>query len=352
MDLELHQLDLRYESLRIRHGPRERKLLASIGESGQLVPVCVVASSQPERERLERYVLLDGFARVRALRKLGRDTVRAVLWRLSELDALLLVRSLRCSQGETALEQAWLLWELARRFDLDQQELAGRFDRSQSWVSRRLSLIRELPESVHEEIRRGRIVPHAGEKYLVPMARAHREDCERLARAIAGEGLSTREIGLLYAGWRDGSATARQHLIENPRLFLRVRRFAEGAQRESEELELRDALLREAGAIAAAIRRAGQRLRRGAGGELTPLDLTDLSASFRVVRNELSRLIEMVDSYPKEHCDVGSKHKGGDPRAASTKVVESQDCQNAGDFAGQRGASHRVRQRGGAAARA
>ena len=106
---------------------------------------------------------------------------------------MLLSRSLRSSAGETILEQSWLLTEINHRFGLDQEELALRFDRSQSWVSRRLALVHELPESVQEEIRQGRIVPHAGAKYLVPMARAKREDCERLARAIAKEGLSTRE---------------------------------------------------------------------------------------------------------------------------------------------------------------
>ena len=318
MDLEIHQLDLRYESLRVLHTQRERKLLASIGEKGQLVPVCVVAASEPRHDELERYVVIDGFARVRVLRRLGRDTVRAVAWHLSEPAALLLARSLRFSQGETILEQAWLLWELSHRFDLDQEELARRFDRSQSWVSRRLSLIRELPESVHKAIRQGRIVPHAAEKYLVPMARASRSDCERLARAIAKEDLSSRDIGLLYMGWRDGSATTRERLIENPNLFLRVRRCAAAPVPQPEELELRDALLKEASVIGAAIRRAKQRLRQRAGEELTPLDFTDLSASFQLARSELSRLIEVVDNNHKEHSesDVGSEHTDGNPRAA------------------------------------
>ena len=191
MELELHQLDLRYEFLRVVSPRAERKLFASIGERGQIVPISVVPEKPLGEEHLQRYVLLDGFARVRVLRRLGQDTVRAMVWDVSELEALLLVRSLRSGERETALEQAWLLAELAQRFDLDQEELARRFDRTQSWVSRRLALIRELPESVHEQIRRGRIVPHAAAKFLVPMARASRQDCERLSRAIAGEGLST-----------------------------------------------------------------------------------------------------------------------------------------------------------------
>ena len=315
MDLEIHQLDLRYESLRIFNPRGERKLLASIGDTEQLVPISVVEDDELSHDEPQRYVVLDGFARVRVLRRLGRDTVRAVAWNVTVLEALLLARSLRSSERETTLEQAWLLAELARRFDLDQVELARRFDRSLSWVSRRLALIRELPESVHEEIRRGRIVPHAAAKYLVPMARANRADCERLARAIAKEDLSTRDIGQLYTGWRDGSATTRERLIENPNLFLRVRRSAEATSPALEELELRDALLKEAGVIGAAIRRGKQRLRQRAEDELTPVDFEDVSSSFRVAQSEIWRLIELVENH-REGSDVGSEHKNGGPRAA------------------------------------
>jgi len=174
-----------------------------------------------------------------------------------------------------------------------------------------LALIRELPESVHEQIRRGRIVPHAAAKFLVPMARASREDCERLARAIAGEGLSSRDIGELYTGWRDGSRITRERLIENPALFLRVRRSAEAA----EGLDLREALLKEVSVIGAAIRRAKAWVLRGRGEELKHQDIKNLCGSFRAVGSELFRLIEFAENH-KEESDAGAGHKDGDPRAA------------------------------------
>jgi ParB family chromosome partitioning protein len=46
-------------------------------------------------------------------------------------------RSLRLSEHETALEVGWLLAELEQRFGYGLDELARRFDRSVSWVSRR-----------------------------------------------------------------------------------------------------------------------------------------------------------------------------------------------------------------------
>lgn len=73
--------------------------------------VVVVAEDQPNR-----YVVIDGYKRIAALEQLGRDTVEAVVWPLSEAGAVLLDRSLRFSEQETALEVGWLLAELEQRF--------------------------------------------------------------------------------------------------------------------------------------------------------------------------------------------------------------------------------------------
>jgi ParB family transcriptional regulator, chromosome partitioning protein len=142
MELELHQLDLRYAGLRRRSAKRDRAVLASLAEIGQQVPVVVL------QEPGCRAVLLDGYKRVRALERLGKDTVQATAWALPEADALVLERLMRSAEAESALEQGWLLRELSDRFALSGPELARRFDKSLSWVSRRLALVRQLPESI------------------------------------------------------------------------------------------------------------------------------------------------------------------------------------------------------------
>jgi ParB-like chromosome segregation protein Spo0J len=102
MDLEPHQIDLRYEALRLRDPHRERLLAASMAAIGQQAPVVVVqGASQP--------ILVDGFKRVRALKHLRRDTVQAIAWDLEEREALLLGRLMRTASRESLLEQAWLL---------------------------------------------------------------------------------------------------------------------------------------------------------------------------------------------------------------------------------------------------
>jgi uncharacterized ParB-like nuclease family protein len=76
MQLEFHQLDRRWEHLRVRHPQRYRRLLASLAESGQQTPIVVVAVAG----ETDRYLVIDGYQRVAALQQLGRDTVEAVVW--------------------------------------------------------------------------------------------------------------------------------------------------------------------------------------------------------------------------------------------------------------------------------
>ena len=126
MQLESHQLDRRWEHLRVREPHRQRRLLASLADSGQQTPIVVVVS----QEGRERYLVIDGHKRVAALEQLGRDTVEATVWAMSEADALLLSMSLRSGPQESALEQGWLLAEMEQRFGYSLDELARRFDRS------------------------------------------------------------------------------------------------------------------------------------------------------------------------------------------------------------------------------
>src|ERR1039457_5908725 len=93
MQLEFHQLDRRWEHLRVRDPQRQRRLLASLADSGQQVPIVVVAAEG----QVDRYVVINGYKRIAALEQLGRDTVEAVVWPMAEAAAVLLDRSLRLS---------------------------------------------------------------------------------------------------------------------------------------------------------------------------------------------------------------------------------------------------------------
>ena len=221
MQLEFHQLDRRWEHLRVRD-PRR-------GSAGCWRRWLKAASRRPSswwppRATADRYVVIDGYKRIAALEQLGRDTVEAVVWAMSEAAAVLLDRSLRLSEHETALEQGWLLAEMEQRFGYRLEELARRFDRSVSWVSRRLALVELLPEAIQQQVREGKIAAQVAMKYLVPVARQSLEDCQRMAAIFAQHHCDTREAGQLYAAWRQGSAAIRERILAEPELFLKTQR--------------------------------------------------------------------------------------------------------------------------------
>jgi ParB family transcriptional regulator, chromosome partitioning protein len=219
MQLEFHQLDRRWEQLRVREPDRQRRLMASLADGGQQTPIIVVADNDSGR-----YVVIDGHKRIAALERLGRDTVEATVWAMTEAEALLLDSSLRSSRPECALQQGWLLAEMEQRFGYSLEQLARRFDRSLSWVSRRLALVELLPDGIQQQVREGRIAPQVAMKYLVPVARVSVADCERMAAALARLHCDTRQAGQLYAAWRDGSRVIRQRILDEPDLFLKTQR--------------------------------------------------------------------------------------------------------------------------------
>jgi ParB family transcriptional regulator, chromosome partitioning protein len=251
MRLEFHQLDRRWEHLRVRDPRRQRQLVASLADAGQQTPIVVV----PAETDSSRYVVIDGYKRIAALEQLGRDTVDATIWAMSEAEALLLDRSLRFSRQETALEQGWLLWELEQRFGYSLEELARRFDRSMSWVSRRLALVDVLPEVIQQQVRDGSIAAQLAMKYLVPVARVSLDHCQRMAAAFVRSHCDTRQAGQLYAAWRDGSRVVRERVLANPELLLKTQR-----QPSSQVAELQRALEMATAILRRAKRRMGEAL--------------------------------------------------------------------------------------------
>jgi hypothetical protein len=110
MQLEFHQLERRWDPLRVHQPQGRRRLMASLAESGQQTLIVVVLGAEPG----ERCLVIDGHKRIAGLKHLGRDTIEATVWTMNAAEALLLERSLRCRPQESALEQDWLLVEMGR----------------------------------------------------------------------------------------------------------------------------------------------------------------------------------------------------------------------------------------------
>jgi ParB/RepB/Spo0J family partition protein len=304
VDLELHQLDLRYQALRRRSARKERSVLASLSEIGQQTPVVVLPG---EGEHEMRSILLDGYKRVRALKRLGRDTVRATAWALPEPEALLLERLMRNAEADSALEQGWLIRELCERCGLSLTELAKRFDKSASWVSRRLQLVSELPESIQKLVLAGQLQPHAAMKHLVPLARTSREEAEALARACGARQFSTREVAALCAAWRGGTGATRELILKSPELVLRAQ---DEARRPKQEVSPEARLLNDFSALCGIAHRATRVLR---GGGWAAAALPELHRASQAARAETEHFFSLCR---KELLVVGPEHQNCHPGIA------------------------------------
>src|SRR5260370_22050972 len=108
LDLDLHRLELRFAGARLVEPRAVARIARSIEQGGQIVP-CIAVADPPVKaqEGSERLVLIDGYRRVAALRRLGRDTARGECWPRDLTQAPL--RGLARAPGRplAASQQAW-----------------------------------------------------------------------------------------------------------------------------------------------------------------------------------------------------------------------------------------------------
>jgi hypothetical protein len=201
-------------------------------------------------------VLIDGYARVAILRQLGRDTVEATVWPLSESEALI-ARFHMEGRARSALEQAWLIEHLTKDEGQSLDEIARRLCRSKSWVSRRLGLRKALLPEVQAKVAAGQIPPQAAMKYLLPLARANGEHPRKLVMGLGEQRVSVRQMGRLFAAYRASDQVGRARLCDSPLLFLQVDAHTEPAAQEKTQGVGR--LISDLGAIAGLCGRARRR---------------------------------------------------------------------------------------------
>src|SRR6266545_4437745 len=276
MKLEFHQLDRRYEHLRARNPDRQRRLMTSLAASGQQTPIVVIAVSTGP----DRYRVIDGYKSVKAL------------------------------------EQGWLLQEMEQRFGYSLEDLARRFDRSVSWVSRRLALVEQLPETVQQRVRSGEISAQVAMKYLAPVARANLNDCQRMADAFSKYRFSSRQAGELYTAWRDASASIRQRILDSPELFLKAHQQV-SPQPESPA----DELLRDLTMVLAITNRASRRLARA-----SPLmGNIEFESARRKIECAVRDLTHLAERIEKEHDHVEPKSADRDSGASLAGSLQTRD---------------------------
>jgi len=120
-EVDLHRLELRFAEARLLEPRAIESLARSIEQSGQLI--ACIAVSEADSNRL---ILIDGYRRVQALRRLGRDTAWVELWDCDVAQTLLKVLAQAGHRPFAALEEALLLQELVHGQGLSEREVARR----------------------------------------------------------------------------------------------------------------------------------------------------------------------------------------------------------------------------------
>ena len=221
-EVDLHRLELRFAQARLLEPRAIESLARSIEQSGQLI-ACIAV---PEADS-NRLILVDGYRRVLALRRLGRDTARVESWDCDLAQALLTVLAQAGRRSFAALEEALLLQELVHGQGLSEREVARRSGRDVSWVSRRLELICGVSDSVLAAVRQGTLSTWSATRVLAPLARANSAQATQLLAALAASPLSTRELQTWFKHYLRTPSAARERMVSHPRLFIQSLRAQE-----------------------------------------------------------------------------------------------------------------------------
>lgn len=162
------------------------ELVHSIREVGLLQPIVIRPSDE---ENGERYELVMGERRWRAVQASGLATIPAIIRNTSNTDLLrdALLENLHRSQLNP-LEEAAAYQQLLQEFDCTQDELSERIGRSRPQISNTIRLMK-LPALVQRRVAAG--VLSAGHARAL-LGLADSAEMEKLAQRIVNEGLSVR----------------------------------------------------------------------------------------------------------------------------------------------------------------
>jgi len=213
--VDSHRLELRFEATRIIDTGAVQRLANSIQEHGQLVP-CIAAADQDSGA----LVLIDGYRRLSALKRLGADTALVQCWHCPVGPALAHMLAHSFSRAFDPMEEALMLRELIDSLGLSQREAARQCARDVSWVQRRLVLLGALPQDLVQAVRSGGVSSWAAARIVVPLARANNEHASQLLTSIGANHLSTRELQTWFSHYQGAQHKQRQRMVEHPRLFI------------------------------------------------------------------------------------------------------------------------------------
>ena len=203
---KVDSLDLSLGRLRLLPERSIAQMARSLRAKGQLSPVVAA-------EEGDRFVLVDGFARALAAKRVGIQELLVETMRLTgpQMKAQMLIRNRE--RTPLLVEEFRIVRELVEVDGLSQVEVADQLERHKSWVCRRLAMVRRLSPELLGEAELGQL--SAGS--LSKLAELPVRNQEQVWAAAHGAGLPGRDVGVLATLWRQATdPSARSWLLKNP----------------------------------------------------------------------------------------------------------------------------------------
>ena len=199
--IELTNLDLRYENYRLKSPGSEKVMLNSILENGIRDPLQGIDTQN-------RRILLDGFKRYRCAVKLNIGIVPYLS--MGSDEAMAIIQLIRVSNAKSLsiLEQACLIDELKTVYQMSTTDIARMLEKSKSWVSVRSGIIAQMSDCVKSKIFKGEFPVYSFMytiRQFMRINKIKKEQIDEFVKSVAGKGLSTRDIDLLANGYFKGS---------------------------------------------------------------------------------------------------------------------------------------------------
>jgi ParB-like chromosome segregation protein Spo0J len=284
------ELDVSLRRLRQVPEPVVAAMAASLRRNGQLSAVFAARVG-------EVLVLVDGFVRHAAARRLGLTELRVEVVELSavQMKAQLYLR--HRERGLCLVEECRLVAELHDGDGLSGVQIGDLLERHKSWVSRRLALHRDLSANLVADlslgllgggvIRRLALLPARNQEELVAASRRHR--------------LGPKDTAALVELWRRArDPAARAWVVEHPREALRQARGEAAPESPSAVTGPGQELLRALGALSVVSRRIRGEVEAGLG-EVRAEVATRIVAAARGAEKESRQALEAVNRWTVSH---------------------------------------------------
>ena len=216
-EVELSDLDLRYEDYRLKAAAVEARLLTSIAQRGIEEPLEGVDLPAGQAGVQQTQVLLNGFKRYRCARKLRLNTAPYTSIGADEVSGILGLLRTAKNKSLNILEQARFIDELKTVRHLSVAEIATELSVSKAWVSVRLGLLGQMSPKVRQQLFSGAF-PVYPYMYLLRqfmrMNGVKKQEIEQFVLAVSGKDLSVRDIEQLAHGYFRGPASFRQEILK------------------------------------------------------------------------------------------------------------------------------------------